>query len=334
MHVRKEGPRKYYYSSGKLLLISLTAVIRMALALRYSEAEVVQLCKPQPINSLAVLLGKRGRRVYCDCDDHEATSNRFSAKWQRSIVRYFEDSIVDYSSGITVNTFFNRDRYRLLGYPMERMVYVPNGVERSRFCNPRKIAAVREQLNVRPEEQLIVYIGSLGLLNHPVDLLLDAFKLVAKEIADVRLMLIGGGEDYDRIIQLAHSLGIAERTIFLGRVTPEEVPSLLELATVSVDPVKDDLVARARSPLKIMESLTMGIPVVTGDVGDRRDILMDGVLGVLVKPGSSQALADGLLKLLQDQHTLIQMRKNALHHRERWYWDNLIREFIKIYQNV
>ncbi len=69
---------------------------------------------------------------------------------------------------------------------------------------------------------------------------------------------------------------------------------------VSVEPVYDDLAARARSPLKILESLAVGTPVVAGDVGDRREMLYDGQAGLLVKPGDSDALATGILALLQD----------------------------------
>jgi glycosyltransferase involved in cell wall biosynthesis len=161
--------------------------------------------------------------------------------------------------------------------------------------------------------------------------LLEAFRKVVEKLPSARLLLVGGGEDYHKAKELAQHLGIAHRTVFAGYVPPESVPSYLSLATVSVEPVRDDVIARARSPLKVMESLVMGVPVVAGDVGDRRMLLGDDQPGVLVQAGDSQALAEGLLAVLQDPKARARMAEAALVRREQWYWDRLIRDFVQVY---
>ena len=96
----------------------------------------------------------------------------------------------------------------------------------------------------------------------------------------VTLRLVGGGPDIDALRQLARDLGIAERCEWVGRVARADVSAHFAQATLSVDPVLDDDTARARWPLKIVESLAAGVPVVTGDIGDRRELLglLDGDL--------------------------------------------------------
>jgi glycosyltransferase involved in cell wall biosynthesis len=335
MHVRKEGPRKLYYGPVRLMLVSLASTFRLTRALLRSEADIIQLCKPQPYNVLAARLGGRGRPIYCDCDDYEAETNRFAGKWQRQIVRYFEDGIVRDAAGLTVNTHFTRQRYIDLGYPEQKIVYVPNGVERERFDIQPQRSHLEQQLsgldNFDSDAPLILYVGTLGLLSHPVDLLLEAFQQIAKKMPRVQLMLIGGGEDFDILVEQSRELGIDTKTFFMGRQPPEDIPAYLSLATVSVDPVHDDLIARARSPLKALESMAMGVPVVTGDVGDRRQILEDGAAGVLVKPGDSQALADGIELVLKDPQGRQRMVDEASSNRERWYWDNLAADFLRVY---
>jgi len=136
MHVRKHGSTKQYYSPARLLAVTARAAFSLAQALSRSQAEVVQVCKPQPMNALAARLARRGRPVFVDCDDYEAATNRFQGAWQKQVVKYFEDGAAHYAAGITTNTCFTRDRYQALGYPASRLVYVPNGVERQRFSQP------------------------------------------------------------------------------------------------------------------------------------------------------------------------------------------------------
>lgn len=331
MHVRKEGPRKVYFSPGRLLAVSLASTLRLAQAIARSDADVLQLCKPQPINALAARLGRRGRLIYCDCDDYEAQTNRFSGGWQRRIVRYFEDGVVTYAAGLTVNTHFTRQRYLDLGMPAARVHYVPNGVERGRFEHTGDPAALRRRWGVADDAPLVVYAGTLSNLSHSVALLLDAFRDVVTRCPDARLLLVGGGEDYDSLVARAEQYGISGQTVFTGRVPPGDVPGYLQAATVSVDPVHDDLVAQARSPLKIVESLAVGTPVVTGDVGDRRAMLAEGAAGLLVTPGDSRALADGLLTVLTDAARREQLRHAALMTRDSWYWDRLAHDFARVY---
>lgn len=332
MHVRKAGPRKLYYGPGRLLAISLISAIRLAVAVWQSDADVIQLCKPQPISALAARLGRRGRPIFCDCDDYEAATNRFSGEWQRHIVRYFEDGVISYARGLTVNTRFTLNRYIALGYPSQRIIYVPNGVERRRFEAPFDLASLRRRWALDAGTPVIAYVGTMSTLSHGVDLLLEAFALIARRRSNARLLLVGGGEDFDNLVAMADKLGVARQTIFAGRQPPEEIPAILSLATVSVDPVCNDVIAAARSPLKVVESLAVGTPVVTGDVGDRREMLADGAAGILVKPGDSSALAEGLLAVLDDPTRRTQMVSAATDQRQRWYWDNLVQDFVRVYE--
>ena len=333
MHIRKIRSHKYYFSSRKLLCISLLAIIRLSLAIWRSQAEIIQLCKPHPINILAARLAQRGRPIYCDCDDYEAETNVFSGSWQRPIVKYFEDGIINIASGITVNTHFNIERYAELGYSRQRMIFVPNGVERDRFDRVIGTAEVRQRLGIDPGTPSIVYIGTLGVKSHPLGLLLEAFREVIDHIPQSRLLLVGGGEDFDTLKTQAKYLGVYDKTFFIGHQPSEEIPHYLAAATVSVDPIRDDLVAKARYPLKIVESIALSIPVVTGDVGDRRLILQDEKFGVLVNPGDSDALAEGILELLRDASRRENMSRAAKDHKIKLYWENIAKVFERIYCN-
>jgi glycosyltransferase involved in cell wall biosynthesis len=175
-------------------------------------------------------------------------------------------------------------------------------------------------------------LGTLNLANHPILLLLDAFEQVQPRVPSALLLLVGGGADYDRVAETIRARGLERAVIVTGRVDPATVASIYAASDLTVDPVLDDDTARARSPLKIVESLVMGVPVVTGDIGDRAMMLDGGRAGALVKPGDADALAEGIVAILNDRARHAEMAEQARVASQRFRWDNLARQFVTIYE--
>ncbi len=335
MHVLKRDSTKSHFSPVQLYRIALASTWQLMNHALKTPADAYHLGKPHPMNGLAGWIAARRRKVplYVDCDDYEAASNRYSDRWQRPIVRWFEDWLPREATGVTVNTPFTKTRLQALGIPTDRIVYVPNGVDPARFAasHGQSPVALRQQLSLgsRP---VILYLGTLSLVSHPVDLLIRSFVAVHAHSPEAMLLLVGGGDDIAPLKESVRALGLQNVVQFLGRVHPAEVPAFLRMADVSVDPAHDDLIAQGRSPLKIVESMMVGTPVVTGDVGDRRQILADGQAGLLVRPGSASALAEGIIKLIRNP-TLAQRLGEAGRLRAGlFHWDRLVRDFMQVYQ--
>jgi glycosyltransferase involved in cell wall biosynthesis len=192
---------------------------------------------------------------------------------------------------------------------------------------------LRQQWEIQ-DRQIVGYVGSLSLTSHAVDLLLEGFRQLTSQRGNLVLLVVGGGEDFDTVRKLASTKGLDRSVRFVGRIPPTETPAYYAMADVTVDPVKDDLVARARSPLKIVESLAVGTPVVTGDVGDRRQMLADEQAGVLVTPGDPEALAAGLAQVLDNPDLAQRLSHGALAQREHFYWDRLVDQVIQLYEGA
>jgi glycosyltransferase involved in cell wall biosynthesis len=335
MHIRRYAGEVERFGATRLFGIVCASSLRMIRQITRTHADVFHLGKPQPINGVAALLGGRfwkNAPLYLDCDDYEAQANAFTAEWQRAVFAFFEDLMPRFVRGITVNTPYLKERNAALGFPVDRIVYVPNGVDRDCIAaaQDQEAERLRDELGLQGTK-LVTYVGHMGLVNHPVDLLLEAFAHVSREYGETKLLLVGGGEDVQLLRGQATKLGLDDRVVFVGCVSHDLALRYLKMADLSVDPVRDDAVARARSPLKAFESMAVGTPVVTGDVGDRRNILNGGKAGLLVKPGDSQALAEGILELLRDEDRRRTMAETALQVRERYYWDVLVRDFVRVY---
>lgn len=336
MHVRQIGDQRLYFRFPVLMWVAALSTLRLTLKALGGHTDLFHLGKPQPINGMAALIAAkflRRKPLYLDCDDYEAESNRVSANWQKQVLALFENGLPRYAQGLTVNTRFLKERIIGLGYPPERIIRVPNGIDRARFSglDPEYVSKLKSSLGLE-NHKVVVYLGSISLASHPLQLLLQAFARLSERLSTARLILVGGGEDLETLRNMIPQIGLEGRAFLLGRVKPDVAPYYLAMGDVSVDPVVDDPVARARSPLKIVESLAVRVPVVTGDVGDRAEYLGNGLAGILVKPGDAEALTDGLLGVLTDEDRAYAMAQAAQEMRERYYWDVLIHDFCKIYE--
>jgi glycosyltransferase involved in cell wall biosynthesis len=335
MHVRQVDNRRLYFNTPRLLMVAASAATALAKAALASRADVIHIAKAQPMNGLAGLIGARlhNRSLFLDCDDDETASNRFASEWQRSIVKWWENRLPKLVKGVTVNTCYLRDRCIRSGVPTARITLVPNGFDPDRFRTPEshEIESIRQRWGL-VNRQVVLYIGSLSLTNHPILLLLDAFAQVRSQISSAMLLLVGGGEDYDRVEMEIKTRGLEKFVVLAGRVDPAEVAGIYAASHIVVDPVFDDVTARARSPLKIVESLAMGVPVVTGDTGDRKMMLGGGSAGVLVKPGNVEAMTEGIINTLNDQVHYKWMTEQSRFVSEQFRWDRLVKEFVKVYR--
>ncbi len=334
MHVHKRGNLKSYYSSGRLIQVAGWATWKLCQAALREPADAVFVAKPHPMNSIAGLASRflQGKTLFLDCDDYEAAVGRFGRDWQRLGVGWFENMVPHHARLVTTNTNFTRQRLINIGLPPERVIYLPNGVESQRFASPDpiRLQELRQSLGLQ-DKKVVLFIGTLSLPSHPIDLLLEAFTSVHAAHPDVVLLLVGGGEDYNGLQEQAFHLGLGDSVCFTGRVNPDQAVYYYHLADISVDPVLDNDVARGRSPLKLFESWICGVPFVSGDVGDRALLLGDPPAGRLCKPGDPKELALALNELLENPSIAQKCSLGGLERVRAYDWARLAEQLEGIY---
>ena len=333
MHVYGLPGERRHFSASELAAVSLRGALALALATVRLRPDVIHVAKPQPINGLAgVLAAQSGGALYVDCDDYEAEANRFGSAWQQRVVAWWEDQLPRMARGVSVNTRFLYNRLHRLGIPERRLRYVPNGVdiERCMPCDVRRVRALRAALGLT-DNPTAVYLGAISSVAHGVHLLIDAWTLLRERMPSARLVIIGDGDDRPALMTYARMRGLQQTVIWAGRVPAEAAPAWLAVGDCSVDPVDDTPAAAARSPLKIVESMAAGVPVVTGDVGDRRDMLGCDA-GLIVSPGDPHTLADGIETLLSDPAQRACLARGARAQAERYRWDRLAEIWQTLYE--
>jgi len=125
-------------------------------------------------------------------------------------------------------------------------------------------------------------------------LFLRAARLVAEEIDDAVFLLVGQGELYQELCDLASTLGIRQRVFF----TQGEGKVMDYLARMCIGCLTSFSEGFSNA---IMEYMAAGLPAVAIDVGGNRDAIVDGETGYLVRERSPEAFAKPLIELLRNE---------------------------------
>ena len=126
------------------------------------------------------------------------------------------------------------------------------------------------------------------------DLALDAFALVRERFPRATLVIAGDGPARAGLENRAARLRIGDSVDFIGWVNPEEVPELMNSATIVVVPSR----WREAFGLVALEAALMGRPVVATRVGGLPEVVLHGETGLLVEKEDSVALAEAISRLL------------------------------------
>lgn len=191
--------------------------------------------------------------------------------------------------GLFVISSTLKDYYVSLGLNKNRVHVVNMIVDPTRF----------QHLKKQPTpHRYIAYCGNQSNSKDGVDELIKAFALVASQLPDVRLKIIGKAHDQvdlDTNVKLVENLGITDRVDFTGPIPSHQLPQLLKNADVLALARPDSLQAQHGFPTKLGEYLMTENPVVVTRVGDIPLFLTDGVSALMPKPQDTKAFADKLL---------------------------------------
>jgi len=263
-----------------LITTALRAIIRLARHAIQAQPSVIAICKAQPMNGLAALIAQRrtAARLILDVDDIEHLSHRFDRSWQRALVARVEQRLPHYVQSVSAATAWHTQQLNQAGH--RHVAHIPNGIEQI------------PPVPLRPADlptQYMAYVGRIAFTTHAVDVLIEALTHTRSTMPFV---IAGSGPDSEMARQQLHQKNLMSRCIWLGHVPSTTAHAVIAHAHATVDPVRDTPAAAARYPLKIVESLAYGVPVITSPVGDRATLI--GVNGRLVPAGSARALADAI----------------------------------------
>lgn len=198
---------------------------------------------------------------------------------------------------------------------------IPNGVHVDPMVLERAVAATGSRSE--SDGLRIVFVGQ-AVERKGLPLLLRAFEAL-REAVPCELTVIGPTRE-----ELAPLLLDDRGVRALGKVDDERKAAELQRADVLCAPS-----LRGESfGMVLTEAFAAGTPVVASDIAGYRDVVRDGVDGVLVAPGDAQALAEALRDLYEEPRRRAEMARAAAADVERFAWPRVTAEVLTAYEDA
>ena len=185
------------------------------------------------------------------------------------------------------------------GVPAEKLTVVPNSVDQELLDLPRAPSRKREQLGL-PDG---FWVGSVTAIvdYEGLPTLLEAVRILRDQGVPAYAALVGDGVALPSLLERARQLGISDFVVAPGRLPPDEALLWYQALDVFTIPRRDTEVTRSVTPIKGLQAMALGIPLVVSDLPALTEVSSKDGQGVAVAPEDPQALAIALAELYRDE---------------------------------
>ena len=331
---RRAGGRVPFVRELRLMAMLASRIIRVA---RAERIELIHAHSPS-LNGLPALWAARRLRlpvVYemrTFWEDAAVNNGSFAEGSLRyRISRALETMVVRRASRVIAICQGIRSEVLSRGIAPTQVTLVPNGVDQEWLEPHPRAGDLAAQLSLG-EGPVFGYIGSFSRYEG-LPFLLEAMPELLARFPGARLLLVGGGRDEEAVRAAAERLGQA--VIMPGRVPQERVRDFYSLLDVLVLPRRRIRLTELVTPLKPLEAMAAGVPVLASDIGGHSELVSDGETGLLFKAESAESLVDQAGRLAREAGLRAQLRSAG----RRWVetertWDQIVPRYLPIYEGA
>lgn len=199
------------------------------------------------------------------------------------------------AAGIWTISRYSRDRLCAINNLDPQLIQVlPCAIDGNAFTPGCKLPTLLEQYGLLGAKVLLT-VARLwpGDIYKGVDVTIRALPKIAQVLPEVKYLVIGRGDDQQRLARLAQELGVADRVVFAGFIPTEQLVEHYRLADAYVMPSQEGF------GIVYLEAMACGVPVVSGNADGSADPLQDGKLGWQVPYRDPEAVAAACIAILQ-----------------------------------
>jgi len=230
---------------------------------------------------------------------------------------------------VTISHYTTR-HVRRISIPEEKIIQTLLGVDTGRFYPSYPAAEISKRYGLEGKRMIMTTCRLIK--RKGVDMVISALPRVLQSAQDVIYLVVGSGEDRERLENIAREKGVEDKVIFAGNVPDEILFALYNLSTLYVMPTREILNKGMVEGFGIsyVEANACGKPVIGGRSGGVRDAVVDGVTGLLVNPEDVNEIAQAIITLVNNKDYAEELGKNGLERvRKELTWEKIASRLLK-----
>jgi glycosyltransferase involved in cell wall biosynthesis len=247
------------------------------------------------------------------------TSSRFKELMK------LEKYTIDNSDGIiVVNEYMKNFIIEKFDADSKKIVVVPPGGEHLLHGGLSTINSERFR------EKKIIYAGLVNKREH-VDLFVESIPKIQEKSKNTHFVISQQGEEIQNIQKLCTTLSL--KPFFYWNDSREEARNFFKTCYLGILPSNDNISRKLGTPLKLLEYMSLGLPVVANDVGSWCKEIQENHLGLLCSNDPAD-MAEKILTFVEDQTFYEKIQKNILNSIEnRFNWNVILKEKLVPFYN-
>jgi L-malate glycosyltransferase len=241
-------------------------------------------------------------------------------------MRYATGYVLEHSDILVADCQTVIDEAASYGFPRERVVRFPWGVDLAHFSPENAEGAgfaLRQSLGW--DDNFVVVCNRAWSAHYGVDILAQAFVHAHQKRTNLRLLLAGSGPQSNLIRKILAP--VQEAVHFPGWIDMENLPGFYGAGDLFVSPSYYD-----GSSVSLMEALACARPVLVSDIPSNREWVKTGEVGDLFSVGESESLAHQLSAMASDPHMTDYGQRGRILAEERANWDVNFKKLLVAYQ--
>lgn len=203
--------------------------------------------------------------------------------------------------------------------PNSRLLVVPPGGRQRRV-----------RVTANSQNSKVVFSGTVSYREH-VGLYVKSVPFIREKASDVEFYATQKGRDLGEMMELCEKLGVPMRWFWFPK--EEELFRFLCECSVGVLPSSNDRARVMGTPIKLLDYMSVGLPVVANNIGGWSRIIKEEEIGILTDDDPVD-FASAILRLINNEDLRTKMSYNALDAvRGKYNWDKSVEPLVRIYEN-
>lgn len=234
---------------------------------------------------------------------------------------------------VTVSRFGERALIERYGVPPGKIALITNGIDLDRFRPRPDSPALRARYGLT-DQRILLTVGRLSE-RKGMDRVIEALSDILSHHPDLHYLIVGEGEYRPHLVRLVAEHRLGDHVTFAGGVSDEDLLDHYAIAHIFVMPHRELASGDTEGfGVVFLEANACGVPVVAGIAGGAPDAVRDGVNGLTVNGDDVSAIAQVVMRLLEDAALRERLHAGGLAHAREADCRSKVAEFLNLCERL